>query len=71
MFPTVLVHKKPREMSDHNPLIVSTRHSQVSHTREFRFELTWVSHPDFFLKFRSYGIHLLEISGLWIDSYID
>jgi hypothetical protein len=50
MFPIVLVHKKPREMSNHNPLIVSTRHSQVSHTREFRFELTWVSHPDFLPK---------------------
>jgi hypothetical protein len=33
--------------SDHNPLILCTAHKMVS-THIFRFEKSWIEHPDFF-----------------------
>jgi hypothetical protein len=47
LFPTVHGHKEPRNMSDHNPLIISTQSADPRCRREFRFELTWLKHPDF------------------------
>jgi endonuclease/exonuclease/phosphatase family metal-dependent hydrolase len=35
MFPTVLVFKKPREFSDHNPLILDSRSPPACRSREF------------------------------------
>jgi hypothetical protein len=40
MFPTVHGHKEPRNMSDHNPLIIYTQSVDPRCRREFRFELT-------------------------------
>ena len=34
-------------MFDHNPLIVDTCEVAVPKSKEFRFEKTWISHPDF------------------------
>jgi hypothetical protein len=50
MFPRVYIFKKPRELSDHNPLIMSTVVNTLNQSREFRFELSWLSHPDFLPK---------------------
>ena len=47
LFQRAMVHKLPREVSDHNPLILSNWVDQnVRHTM-FKFELSWVNHPDF------------------------
>jgi hypothetical protein len=72
LFPTVHIHKKLREFSDHNPPFVFTQQSQhYKITRDFRFELTWLAHPDFLprVKERS-GWPLLEILEPWIEYYI-
>jgi hypothetical protein len=47
LFPTIHGHKEPRNMSDHNPLIISTQSDDPRCRREFRYELTWLKHPDF------------------------
>jgi hypothetical protein len=39
--------KKPRIMSDHNPLIVSSDMGGVRKTKHFCFETSWVKHPEF------------------------
>jgi hypothetical protein len=41
-FPTVQVHKHPRELSDHNPLVLSTRQRDRNRKRDFKFELSWL-----------------------------
>jgi hypothetical protein len=50
IFPSVIICKRPRELSNHNPLILSTQQNQPRHNREFRFELTWLTHPNFLPK---------------------
>ena len=47
LYPQVLVRKLPREVSDHNPLIISSGISKKPFQIQFRFELSWVSHPKF------------------------
>ena len=42
LFPRAMVYKLPREMSDHNPLILSTSHHQPLRKLDFRFELSWL-----------------------------
>lgn len=50
IFPNVAVNKLPREISDHNPLILFTDNTQLLKYLEFRFETAWLSHPDFIEK---------------------
>jgi hypothetical protein len=52
LFPTILVHKKPREFSDHNPLIIDFGSQNTCRSRDFRFELSWLKHDDFLPKVR-------------------
>lgn len=47
LFPRVIVYKLPREISDHNPIILSSKDDQPLRNLMFRFELSWVKHPDF------------------------
>jgi hypothetical protein len=47
IFPRAVVRKMPREISDHNPLILSTEANAKLNHLEFKFELTWLNHPDF------------------------
>ena len=47
IFPTVFVYKLPREVSDHNPLILSTQTSPPPKKIPFRFELTWLKDQNF------------------------
>jgi DNA-binding transcriptional MerR regulator len=42
LFPAVHIYNIPREMSDHNPLIISTMQTIPSKSRDFRFELSWL-----------------------------
>jgi hypothetical protein len=50
LFPKVCVHKLPRYFSDHNPLIMATLCHQDPKVNEFKFELSWLRHPDFYQK---------------------
>jgi hypothetical protein len=44
-FPTLQVHKHPREVSNHNPLVLSTRQKDKSRKRDFMFEISWLQDP--------------------------
>ena len=46
-FPNTLVKKLPREVSDHNPLILFSDICPPHKNIQFRFELSWLSQPDF------------------------
>lgn len=47
LFPSVTSYKKPREVSDHSPIILTTVTNAPVKKLEFRFELTWLKQPDF------------------------
>lgn len=47
IFPNSLVRKLPWEISDHNPLILSSEPNKPTMHIQFRFELSWLSNPDF------------------------
>lgn len=46
-FPLAMVKKLPREIFDHNPLILLTDAQIPSKTIQFKFELSWLQNPDF------------------------
>jgi len=46
MFPTVMVKKLPREISDHNPLVISSGLQKPKIPIQFKFELSWLHNPD-------------------------
>lgn len=48
LFPLAMIKKLPREVSDHNPLILLTDSKTPSMAIQFRFELSWLNNPDFF-----------------------
>jgi hypothetical protein len=50
LFPTVHGHKKPRVLSDHNPLVISIQSVNLGNKRDFRFELNWLQQPEFLFK---------------------
>ena len=39
------MHKLPRELSDHNPLILTSSQKQSMRKLTFRFELVWLKDP--------------------------
>jgi hypothetical protein len=47
IFPRVVVRKLPREISDHNPLILITENNTPLKHIEFKFELSWLKQPEF------------------------
>lgn len=47
IFPNSLVKRLPREVSDHNPLIITSELSKSTVHIQFRFETSWLSNPDF------------------------
>ena len=48
LFPTAIVTKLPREVSDHNPLILSCGQQKKANPIQFRFETSWLHNADFF-----------------------
>ena len=52
MFPLVVVRKLVRDVSDHNPLLLSSDSlkKKKPHQREFRFELSWLKNEEFYTK---------------------
>jgi hypothetical protein len=49
-FPLALLYKLPREVSDHNPIILSTLVKPPMKNLNFRFELAWLKHLYFLPK---------------------
>ena len=47
LYPMDMVHKTPREVSDHNPLILLTSLHQPVKNISFRFELAWLKDINF------------------------
>jgi len=47
LFPQVWVRKVPREVSDHNPLILSSGQHKINKTIQFNFEKRWLTNPEF------------------------
>lgn len=48
LFPQANVKRLPREISDHNPLIVSTGNNESLPFIQFKFYLNWLKNLDFF-----------------------
>jgi hypothetical protein len=48
LFPRAIVNKLPREISDHNPLIISTGKSENLPFIQFKFDLSWLQNPEFY-----------------------
>lgn len=47
LFPTVMLQKKSRDISDHNPLILNTAMQAPVKYLSFHFELSWLKQPEF------------------------
>jgi hypothetical protein len=47
IFPLVKVKKLPRNISDHNPLVVDSENLSKKMQSSFVFEIGWLKHPDF------------------------
>ena len=47
-FPHAMLKKLPREVSDHNPLIIVSGTPKGLPHIQFKFDLNWFSNPDFF-----------------------
>jgi hypothetical protein len=52
LFSSIHIYKIPREISDHNPLNISTMQSTPSKSRDFRFELSWLQNHSILDKIR-------------------
>lgn len=50
IFPGVVINKLPREISEHNSLILHTELNQPLRHLEFRFEIAWFNQPEFMEK---------------------
>lgn len=57
IFPKILVKKLPREVSDYNPLIIYNAVQKPTVHIQFKFELSWLDHPDFIPMVKKYGIN--------------
>lgn len=47
IYPHAMVKKLPREVSDHNPLILFSGHNKKLPHIQFKFELSWIDNPEF------------------------
>jgi len=52
-FPLTNLRKAPREMSDHNPLMLGTDWGVKNESRPFCFETAWIRHHEFLPKVRT------------------
>ena len=55
LFPLTNLRKLPRELSDHNPLLLYTEQSTYKKSKAFCFETSWLKHQEF----------LQKISEIW------
>jgi hypothetical protein len=49
IFPQACVNKLPREISDHNPLVLTTRKCDNLPHIQFKCDLCWLKNPEFFV----------------------
>jgi hypothetical protein len=47
IFPLIKIKKHPRNLSDHNPLVVDSKNLVKKPQPSFVFEISWLKHPDF------------------------
>ena len=47
LFPLTSLRKLPRELSDHNPLLLCTEQNNLKKTKDFCFETSWLKYQDF------------------------
>jgi hypothetical protein len=47
LFPLSSARKIPRLMSNHNPIILDTHEKIEPKSKKFRFEKSWIKHPEF------------------------
>ena len=59
-FPLTNLRKIPRELSDHNPLVLCTDQEKVKKSKAFCFETSWLKQPDF----------LPKITEIWEDHVV-
>jgi hypothetical protein len=59
IFPTVMVKRLPREISDHNPLIITFDYHKPLKFLQFRFELNWLDNSNF----------LVTVEKIWSKQY--
>jgi hypothetical protein len=50
LFPLTTLRKRPRLMSDHNPLLLCTEQEQKKKAKHFSFETSWLKQEDFIIK---------------------
>jgi hypothetical protein len=67
-FPLAKIRKIPRELSDHNPLILLTEPETGAMRYTFRFENGWITHPYLRKRFLIFGAYHVERKPLWIKS---
>lgn len=48
LFPQVVVNRLPREVTDHNPLLITVSKNIELPFIQFKFALCWLKNPDFF-----------------------
>jgi hypothetical protein len=68
LFPMTNLRKRPRLMSDHNPLLLCTEQNQMKKSKHFSFESTWLKHPDFVPKITEIWerpVNVKEAVGKW------
>jgi hypothetical protein len=66
LFPLAMIKKLPREVFDHNPLILLTGSQQPTKAIMFRFEVSWLKNPEFLLMLREFGTNPVEPNPLLI-----
>ena len=64
IFPQAMVKKLPREISYHNPLILSSGFCDKVPFVQFKFDLYWLKNPDFYQRVEKYGINCAELDQL-------
>jgi exonuclease III len=50
LFPLTTLRKRPRLMSDHNPLLLCTEQEQKKKAKHFSFETSWLKQEEFIIK---------------------
>jgi len=60
LFPLTNLRKIPRQLSDHNPLMLCTDQDKIKKKKGFSFENSWLKHEDFLPKIREiWGKHVI------------
>ena len=65
LFPLTNLRKIPRQLSDHNPLMLCTDQDKIKKKKGFSFENSWLKHEDFLPKIREiWGKQVITCSAI-------